>query len=353
MTKDIYTFIASKMTVDSSNNCCLTGIVNGANINTRDNIYLLGPRGHIINTHIDELKDLNNKTISIAKNNDEVILVLSHLHPSQVYKCDVITNKKPSLEIKNDNNLENIRLSALLKEKNRVHDHELINLVFDDIIMTAHFLTATTEKVGNNLNKDIEFNILPIETSEKKYYIPAFTDKSEFEKNDFFKNQNMKIMNFDNFADIILNSDTFSGFVVNPFGEQVKLTRETIKTLENQKKNIMHKTSNENLNLEDNFQVTDIEDYPEDMIYEIEKYMLYNKNINKAWLRLLKRDNEESYLLIIDTEKDYDLICEDISKISTPFLTKLPLDMISYKENYENQGFGKIAVKNSKPFFTK
>lgn len=358
--KNNFILLADKMIENTTKGSIIQGIVRGNTISKNEIVYLLGPRSNVIKTEVLEITNLDNEIIEKAFVDQRVNIKLKNLHSSKIYRGDILTNKIENIDEDNLNTLKNIRLNALLEEMNRVHDHSLINLVFDDIIMSSHFLTpvqiVNDTEAQNNFyiienNKIIYF--LPLKTNSNKYFLSVFTNFEELYKNDVYNAQDFKLINFNTLSKIILDNNSLDGFILNPFSHKVQLTKETIINLTNQKNTLNSKLSDKNLNLEEEYTIEDLKDYPIDMIFEIKNYMKNNKNINKSWIRILKTKKEKSYLLVLDVEDDYNNICRDLSKIVTTYLTDLPLDMIYYDSNFKENSFEKSAVKNSKPFYQK
>lgn len=358
--KNNFILLADKMIENTTKGSIIQGIVRGNTISKNEIVYLLGPRSNVIKTEVLEITNLDNEIIEKAFVGQRVNIKLKNLHSSKIYRGDILTNKIENIDEDNLNTLKNIRLNALLEEMNRVHDHSLINLVFDDIIMSSHFLTpvqiVNDTEAQNNFyiienNKIIYF--LPLKTNSNKYFLSVFTNFEELYKNDVYNAQDFKLINFNTLSKIILDNNSLDGFILNPFSHKVQLTKETIINLTNQKNTLNSKLSDKNLNLEEEYTIEDLKDYPIDMIFEIKNYMKNNKNINKSWIRILKTKKEKSYLLVLDVEDDYNNICRDLSKIVTTYLTDLPIDMVYYDSNFKENSFEKLAVKHSKPFYQK
>ncbi|MNN69835.1 hypothetical protein D3C81_1856530 [compost metagenome] len=82
------------------------------------------------------------------------------------------------------------------------------------------------------------------------------------------------------------------------------------------------------------------------MIAAVKAYMKTQKGIIKAYLRLMAKDNEQSYLLIVDFEGNKDEIFRGIAETATPHLNGMPLDMVSM-DGWANE------VKELDPFYKK
>ncbi|MNP46492.1 hypothetical protein D3C76_1404920 [compost metagenome] len=82
------------------------------------------------------------------------------------------------------------------------------------------------------------------------------------------------------------------------------------------------------------------------MIAAVEAYMKTQKGIKQAYLRLMAKDNEPSYLLIVDFEGNKDEILQGIAEAASPYLNGMPLDIVSM-DGWANE------VKELEPFYKK
>ncbi len=81
---------------------------------------------------------------------------------------------------------------------------------------------------------------------------------------------------------------------------------------------------------------------------EISKYLKTCKNVNAAYLRLMVKDNEQSYLIVVDFSGDKNEIFSGIANAGVPFSNGKYLDFVSLSSD-----FGKSAVEKVESFYKK
>ena len=84
------------------------------------------------------------------------------------------------------------------------------------------------------------------------------------------------------------------------------------------------------------------------MIDEICKYLKTKKNVNAAYLRLMVKDIEQSYLIVVDFSGDKNEVFSGIANAGVPFSNGKYLDFVPLSSS-----FGKEAVENVIPFYKK
>ena len=113
------------------------------------------------------------------------------------------------------------------------------NEKFSDVIMALidSNIILVNSKLTNNLQKFGDNGVTPLimTDSEKKNYIPLFTEEAEITKD------NIKDLDRTNFIfkdlcnESIIESDYIEGFVINPFSQGLKLPKPVIEIVYNYK----------------------------------------------------------------------------------------------------------------------
>ena len=90
-------------------------------------------------------------------------------------------------------------------------------------------------------------------------------------------------------------------------------------------------------------------EYPSAMTDAICTYAKTDRQIRSIWLKLMQKDGEFSYLLVVDSKGgEPKSIFSKIGDAAKPFLNGKYLDMVAYSED-----FGASAVDGSEPFYKK
>lgn len=186
-----------------------------------------------------------------------------------------------------------------------------------------------------------------ITNSEDKRIYPLFTDWNEFRR--FDKEQKFS-GNIATFEDIKYFIDKADGISINPYGVNITLTKDMLNVIES-----VAKGSSQNTFIKEQVAEKDTKvmlgepaKYPQKMIDEICKYLKTNKNVNAAYLRLMVKDNEQSYLIVVDFSGDKNQIFGGIANAGVPFSDGKYLDFVPLTSE-----FGKSAVEKVEPFYKK
>ena len=188
-------------------------------------------------------------------------------------------------------------------------------------VMRANFLSPVIitpapeadESGSTVLKAETTISFHMITDSVGKSYFPAFTDWDELRKWNKEENMQTLISTFDDYAAMVLGENGRSeGFVINPFGTNIPFSRDMIESLKNQKEKI-----NENVIDDSGIREHTVEKdtkillgqpavYPSDLVRSVTNYIKQQKNVEKAFLLLMKNEEnkESSYLIVMDFKGD-------------------------------------------------
>lgn len=192
-----------------------------------------------------------------------------------------------------------------------------------------------------NLTQDKKLNLINIKDEQGNIYLPIFTDWNQIDK---WNINEIKAMAF-TLAEYVkfLNSNRdIYGIVINPFDHNVVFKSEEI---------IAYVKKSQNFIANESVKIGIPKKYPHKMVDFLKSYLKEKPLINKAYLLLMVREinNEESFLLVIDSEQDNTNYYDDISRQALPFLNKRQkLDFVSSKSE-----FGKSAIQEQVAFYIK
>lgn len=149
------------------------------------------------------------------------------------------------------------------------------------------------------------------------------------------------------FEDLKYFSKKENGVVINPFGFNLILDENMINIIESvvsgkQDVNI------EKLTVEKDTKVMlgDPKEKPEELIEAISKCLEKHNEVKSAYLKLMVKDNVESWLLVIDFEGEKNALFGDIAKSALAYSKGKNIDFIKLGSE-----FSKNAIKNSEPFY--
>ena len=240
---------------------------------------------------------------------------------------------------------ENERLKKLLKKIDEDNSPELENEILEEIIMKANFLSYINSNELESTFGNIDFNVL--KTDDNKTYLPAFTDLEELSKWGIPANMNTITLNFDDYAEIILDNDSIDGLVINPFGDYYIIPKEGLKDLKEMKKERL-KVNEIKIESNSKILISEPKHYPTMMMEAIANCCNDLGNINKAWLLEMMTEKDKSWLLVLDFEGDKNYIFSKISQSARNYLGNMYLDMLPYEDD-----FARNSVQNHKAFYVK
>jgi hypothetical protein len=229
--------------------------------------------------------------------------------------------------------------------------------MFNEIYHARFLMPIDTSKMnldqsnatnGENVVKEKSVLQFPLITNaENKRFYPLFTDWNEFRR--FDREQKFK-GNIASFEDIKFFIDKADGITINPYGANIILKKEMIPAIESIGKGLIKDTVMKEQVAEKDSKVMlgEPAEYPQEMIDAISKYLKTNKKVNAAYLRLMVKDNEQSYLIVVDFDGEKDEVFSGIANAGTPFSNGKILDFVPLSSD-----FGKNAVENVEPFYKK
>lgn len=252
----------------------------------------------------------------------------------------------------------NPSLVESLKNMNESNVKEKQDIVIDEV-MKAHFITPVTispsplssgdnNEVVLKENTTINFNIIE-NTNNQKFFL-AFTDWDELRKWHNNETQQTLIITFDDLAAMILDEKGDSdGFVINPFGHNLIFNKSMILYLKNEKERRKNGGVVEHIVEKDTpVQLGQPRVYPIEMINAISDFLKKQKNVKAAYLQLMIKEGEQSYLVVVDFEGDRRKLFDGIGSVAMKHLNGMYIDLIPFDSE-----FGRKACSNVEPFYTR
>ena len=240
--------------------------------------------------------------------------------------------------------VENPKLTALFAERAKAEATEKASWndqIAKEIALNASLLAVIQMNPvpeGNRgqggeirLEKATTISFSGLTSSDGKTYLPVFTDWKELRKWPQYADQHVQtmILSFDDIAAIAAGK---SGAVVNPFSDDFRISPENIARMK-QMKDIRSKGMAEfKVGKGTAIQLGVPADYPTEMVEAIREYAKGNSSIEAVWLKLMVQNNEQSYLLVVDSTGDRKAAWKGIADAAMPhrrnglFIDFVPLD---------------------------
>lgn len=149
-------------------------------------------------------------------------------------------------------NMELIIAMRVLQQDNTPENRHrmVVEMMKSKFVTPATVDAAEEQKAKENRDKGtktpIQVSFKVINTKDGKRFLPAFTDSVQMnewkEKSGITENFKNMVMNFDVYAQYVLNSGgELAGFIINPYGENIAFTEDMIRALATQKAQHMAK----------------------------------------------------------------------------------------------------------------
>ena len=220
--------------------------------------------------------------------------------------------------------VENTRLKELFARRKQCTDNEqlapIMNDIAEEIVMNARFLSLVrTEKAGGDTAR-ISFALL--NDGKGRRFYPLFTDTEELMKWQLAQAENPSTMAlaFDNYAQMIVDKNAADGIVLNPFGDNLLIEKETVSRWW-EKKQIVKKG-------------------------EAAKR---HGEIRRLWLRQMEQDGKTGFLAVMDGDNIKSSVINELGTAAKPYLKKYELELNIV---FFGSELGKKAVENVLPVYT-
>ena len=232
------------------------------------------------------------------------------------------------------------------EKQGAVPSQEMWQRLFSEVLRGEYIVPADTSKlkvdgvksgeIKVDRNSEVAYPI--IKHNDGKKYYTFFTDWNELRRFDIDAKYSAILATFNDFGRF---SEKADGIVINPFGANIILTTEMLTEMRNIAGNFENKKSQ--------IMVGEPKEYPVRLVRTMSECMGEIPEINAAYLKLMVKDGNKSYLVGVDIESENAAkIFDSISEKALPHADNMPIDYIAY-----NSDFAQRVFKNSEPFYKK
>lgn len=244
--------------------------------------------------------------------------------------------------------VENPRLTALFAER-RQADAEQMGAINEqiarEIALNANLLAVVKMDpipglMGRIiLKKKTRISFEMISAADGKVYLPVFTDWNELRKGERYKDRKVSTMIL-SFADAAAIATGDTGVAVNPFSDDFRLSHETVVHMQEQRDLETKGSAEVRMSKGTAVHIGEPADYPDEMAEAIRKYARGAAEIKAIWLKLMVRNGEQSYLLVVDASGDWSAVWKGIADAAMPYRRqKIFIDFVPLSDS-----FGKSAA---------
>ncbi len=232
---------------------------------------------------------------------------------------------------------------------------DIMGEIADELIMRAKLLVPVSlsrePEVRENGeifvsgNTDVTFMML---SSHDQHFLPVFTDVDELKKWKIEKVPYTVTVGFDNVASMLESIGKCSGVAVNPFSDDMVVSRQLFLHWYEKKQIMTQGHANHVINGDTPVEVFVPSPYPMELSNKLCETARQNHNVSKIWLRGIKLNGEDGYLLVVDFKGDRKKLFSAFGDCAKPFLGARALHIVALDD-----GFGKTAVENAMPIYSK
>lgn len=260
-----------------------------------------------------------------------------------------------------DQKLENPAMRELLAKRrgvdpsNKEEINNVMGSLIGEIVMNARFLTVVNFNKNPvhgvdgtlTLQDNTNLNFTMLNNSSNEHFFPVFSESEELAKWENVEIEHTIQIGFDAIASMILSNKNCGGFVINPFSDNMTISREiTMKWLE-KKQMMVSGHAQHVISPDSKYEFHSLNPYPmllSNKLCETAKSL----PVNKMWLRGINLEGNDGYLLVVDFTGDRMETFTALGNSAKQFLSNKSLHMIDSKEQ-----FGKIAIENNIPIYSK
>jgi quinol monooxygenase YgiN len=225
---------------------------------------------------------------------------------------------------------------------------------FLEELRKAHFLAPVAitpqpqpadETGKTTLQESTTIAFQMITNDAQQNFFLLFTDWEELRKWRNEPHQQTLIVTFEDLSAMILHEkDTSSGLVLNPYGQNLLLEKDRIALLSGKAVARPYTVKQETKVL-----LGEPKDYPHALVEAMKQHMKTVKEVKKAYLLLMVKDDEQSFLVVVDFRGDRKRIFDGIGSVAVPLLGKGQfLDMVPAEDK-----LGQDAIRGKKPFYSR
>ena len=253
--------------------------------------------------------------------------------------------------------IENPKLTALLRELRDADPsgkQALCEAIAREIALNASLLAVFQTRDGDIedrgdgkavFKKDTVLLFPFLTAPDGIQYLPVYTDWNALRACEAYRNAEVKtmILPFDQMA---YYTECGKGIVVNPYSDNFIISPENVAQMKRRKEETEKGFSTQKITKQTTVRIGDPANDPTALKEAISRYAKQTKTIKSMWLKLMEREGEKSYLVIVDLDGDRNVAFKGIGDAAAPYLKNgMYLDMVPYHDD-----FGQRAA-TGEPFY--
>ncbi len=243
-------------------------------------------------------------------------------------------------------------MDAMKQERNQKTEITFVNHV-----KAARFLVPANIQSEQQAKADANGNVQLVEqpkisfvlfnNAEGQKYFPLFTDIAELRKWQESSKHQLAALSYKDLCEFLRRNpeNEIFGAVINPFGQNIMMPLESLFRIQN----------TEAIAPGTQIQIGTLKEEPTELLDALRPYLATKPEINKAYLRVMKREDKPNpnFLLVIDTdvsggENAIKELFDGIAQTAKPHLRNVELAIVPTANK-----FGEAALRDAVPFYEK
>lgn len=201
------------------------------------------------------------------------------------------------------------------------------------------------------LDKNVKIGFPDLVNKDGKKYFPVFTDWKEAQKWDLKNGQRLAVTRFADYESLVLNNDQAAGFVINPFGENIRIERKTIEELSKQHKSYQgmrrYQRAGQGPMPQSPLEIAPLERYPQALADQVCD-LLKDQPVKAAYIQGAIQDGVKGVVFVLDQEEGSQDLSGRIARLARPYMKGMFLFVTG-----AGSELGKKIMEGTEPFYRK
>lgn len=229
--------------------------------------------------------------------------------------------------------IDNSELIKIIEDLQIEPEIKTPDMLYDTLLNTQLLIPAI-------IKNDNKIDIIKIKNRKGEEFLAGFTDKKNLNLNS--EPADGVVFTMENYLEVIKSNSSISGIVINPYSNNLVLTRSNLKYIENL------------LNIKKNNEIVVglPSNYPQNLVDTLSEYFESNTEIGvkKAFLLQIIKANQPSLLIVVDVDIDEESdFLQKLGSITKPLLVE---DQVADLILFDND-FGRDITSGYDPFYIK
>lgn len=267
------------------------------------------------------------------------------------------------------NPVANPALNAAAKKLRQENNPQNLNVVINELTRAIFLAPAKVEVNGQlpkpdangriQMPKDTRVTFSLLKASDGRSFFPAFTNEEEMRKWTQNASNQVMALRFDDYARMLQQNDSVAGFVVDPFGDNLRFESKMVASIKQQRDAAVAraKAGLRQTQIKPGDKVTIVEPtvYPDALLDPLCELFAQQEGVAAAYLQImLVNETDRFYLLVLDAPKD-DKLFAAIAQAARPYMSspENQAKKINLNITTSETPLGQQGMRDSEPFYVR